>query len=225
MSSDIGQCRHFVAFRGVLLDVRPYQLGCGTAAHLPSAGRQPLASPPTPATQPAEAAVSCSTTTEPASKSPAAVLVSQQLQSGQRTPQSLQYSSTSAPSAAASSAHAPNAQAGRVLGPPKQMACMCEASAVLTPAQDDQDPARQFGCAGTAGRLHLSTACNAVHDNCPCSTRRKSASALQSCCRALAAGAWQHHQPSTTTRQTARVREAAGIAAAAAVLSTGNWRP
>lgn len=67
--------------RGVLLDVRPYQLGCGASGHLPSAGGQSPNVPLPPAAPLVEApAVSCRAAAQPAAKSPTEVLGSRQQQ-------------------------------------------------------------------------------------------------------------------------------------------------
>lgn len=148
--------------RGALQDVRPYQLGCGTAAHLLSAGLQAPPLPPSPVTQAAGTpAVACSTAAEPSAQPPPIVLDSQHPQLKR---QLLYRSGRSPPTAATPAARSPRAHAPAELmsGSARQADSLHATPTGVPSSQEDAECGRQPGCAGTPDRMQHSFPLNAV---------------------------------------------------------------
>jgi hypothetical protein len=162
-----GLMSNLLLHRGALQDVRPYQLGCGTAAHLLSAGLQALPLPPSPVMQAAGTpAVACSTAAEPSAQPPPIVLDSQH---PQLVCQLLYRSGRCPPTAATPAARSPGAHAqAELMSGSAWRADSLQATRTGAPAsQEDADNGRQPGCAGTPDRMQQ-TLLNAV-----CSYTRK----------------------------------------------------
>ena len=138
--------------RGVLLDVRPYQLGCGAAAHLLSAGLWGLPLPMSPAMQAAgPPAAACRTAAKPAAQPPPTVLDNQDHQPGQQVAGFLHRSGRSPSTAATPAARSPgaHAQAELTSGSARRGYSLPETPPERPSSQEDDGHARQPGCAGT----------------------------------------------------------------------------
>jgi hypothetical protein len=179
--------------RGTLQDVRPYQLGCGTAAHLLSAGLQALPLPPSPVMQAAgRPAVACSTAAEPSAQPRPIVLDSQHPQLER---QLLYRSRISLPTAATPVARSPGAHAPAELmsGSARRADSLHATPTGVPSSQDDADTGRQPGCAGMPDRMqHSFPQCHLllyeeVLTSCICNHTESPSEAL-ALCRALAAG-------------------------------------